>query len=475
MSRVELNLAPEQAGRLFRHRAVSARRMGRGSVKPVSVVWHRGTAEGTVLAAEGGRWRLERTVRLHGLPAGCAVAAEGDQAAVIGETAPVPLVSFSGRRRVVGLRADPEAGLGAVQVTLLDGMLRDVSREWPCCRVTLEGDGAVALASVLGETLGLSMPVGSLAEEALSASRGDACEAPEAAVVEPDASVDAAIRTVVGHLAVAMAYWAPLAARGGLPVAVHQMRVAIRRLRSAMVVFKAPLDGSLDGMRAPLLTLAARLGAARDWDVFLAGTGAELGRAMAGDKRIFALLEDATRSRDAAYAELRRHLASAGTRRLLLDLALLPSLAPWVVEGDEARAGMLAAPVREFAPRILDRRFKRLVGAADELSTLPADALHDTRKSGKKLRYALEFFSPVLPRRAVRKFARRLSRAQDELGAINDTETGAALLQRLTHGGRHEFASGAVLGWLSAKAEAARAPLAETWDGLRRQERFWRA
>ena len=475
MSRVELNLAPEQAGRLFRHKAVSARRVGRGSVRAVSVVWHRGAADGTVLAAEGGRWRLQRTVRLHGLPAGIEVLGEADGAAELGEMAPVPLVSFSGRRRVVGLAGDAEAGLGAVQVTLLEGVLRDVSREWPCCRVMLEGDGAVRLASVLGETLGLSMPVGSLAEEALIASRGGGFEAPGAAAVEPEASVDAAIRTVVGHLAVAMAYWAPLAARGGMPVAVHQMRVAIRRLRSAMVVFKAPLGGSLDGMRAPLLTLAARLGAARDWDVFLAGTGAELGRAMAGDRRISALLEDAVRSRDAAYAELRRHLISAGTRRLLLDLALLPALAPWAVEGDDERGAMLAVPVREFAPRILDRRFKRLVGGADELSSLTADALHDTRKSGKKLRYALEFFSPVLPRRAVRKFARRLSRAQDELGAINDTETGAALLERLTRGGRHEFASGAVLGWLSAKAEAARAPLAETWDGLRRQERFWRA
>jgi CHAD domain-containing protein len=392
-------------------------------------------------------------------------------------------VSFAGRVRALRVLVGAEGqGNGvespALMLTVTDGVLRDVSREWACCRVTIEGEdrAAARLAAALGETLALWPATRSIGEEAIAASKGGGESVASGLTVAADASVDEAIRSVVGQLATACLSWAPEAARGETPVAVHQMRVAIRRLRSAMLVFKQPLAGSLDGLRPELAALAATLGAARDWDVFLGGTGAELGRALGEDKRIASLMADALRSREAAYEALRRHLRSPATRRLMLRLALLPALAPWSeggAAGPEEEA-LLATPVGVFAPRILDRRYKRLVGEAEDLATLPAALLHETRKSGKKLRYALEFFAPVLPRRETRKLARRLSRAQDELGAINDTATGAALIAKLTKGGQHEFASGAVLGFLAARAEAARAPLAETWSALRRQERFWR-
>ena len=470
MKAIELSLARDHAGRVFRHKTVSGLRRGRTRTDPVDVTWHEFEGEaGVLLSEENGAWCAARPLNAFGLPAGVCVT-QDPPLFDGGFARPVPRVGFSGRRRTVSL----ESGEGqTILVSVIDGTMRDVSRQWAVCRVVIEGEdeAAARVALALGETLPLSRASASLGEEAMTASRGERPDPPPAAIVGPDATVDEAIRTVIGHLAASLLYWVPAAARGETSLAVHQMRVAVRRLRSAMLVFKEPLGGSLDGLRQPLLALAARLGAARDWDVFLDGTVAELERAMAGEARIASLIADAARSRQAAYDALRRQLASDATRRLLLHLALLPSLAPWRVEGDPL---VLGSPVTVLAPRILDRRFKRLVGTADDLASLPASALHDTRKSGKKLRYALEFFAPLLPRRSVRKLARRLSNAQDELGVINDTATGTALLAGLTRGGRHEFASGAVLGWLNAKEAAARAPLEETWTGLRSQGRFWR-
>ncbi len=473
MITIELDLAPEHAGRLFRSKPVSRLRSGRTRSGAIALTWYEGVETGSVLAEAGGVWRLERPVRRFGLPAGSSTIGEAASPALLDPALErtVPRVGFTGRRRMVML-AGPAEGED-LRLTVLDGSLRDIQREWPCCRVLIEGDDAAAarLALALAETLGVSVPAASLAEEAMARSRGEPAFPPTDAAMARDATVDEAIRIVIGHLAATLLHWAPAAARGETPVAVHQMRVTLRRLRSALLVFREPLGGSLDALQGPLHELASRLSAARDWDVFLHGTGVALERAMAGEARIALLIEDASRSREAAYVALRRHLASGRARRLLLHLALLPFLAPWRSEADPA---LLATPVRDLAPRILERRYKRLIGTADGLASLPAGALHDARKSGKKLRYALEFFASVLPRRDVRKFARRLSRAQDELGAINDAATGAGLLKVLTRGGRHEFASGAVLGWLNARAEAAREPLEETWAGLRRQPRFWR-
>ena len=471
MGIVEFQLAPRQAARLFRHAAIASRRQGRCRSEAVSVTWYDAGDAGELLA-EAGRWRLERPARRYGLPAGCEVAADAQSPALIeglGDERPAALVGFEGRRRVLDLLDDGQP----VQLTVLGGRCRDAQREWPCCRVWLEGEdrALTRVASALGETLLLGVATCSFAQEAVSVSRGSGLPVIAPAALPAEATVDEAIRAIIGPLALAICRLAQDPSLATTPELVHQMRVSIRRLRSAMLVFKRPLGGALDGLRPALVDLASCLGAARDWDVFLGGTAADVQRAMTGDGRIGSLIAEAERARAASYAMLNRRLASAGVRRLLLELALLPLAAPWRQGAD---ADLLAMPVREFAPRILDRRYKRMIGGVHEVSDLASDALHDTRKSGKTLRYALEFFAIVLPRGDTRRFTRRLSKAQDELGAINDGRTGTALLAGLTKGGRHEFASGAVLGWLTAQAAAARAPLDETWRRLRRQDRFWR-
>ena len=90
----------------------------------------------------------------------------------------------------------------------------------------------------------------------------------------PGLNVDQAVVLITGHLADVILHWARTAPDGTAPEPVHQMRVAVRRLRTALAVFRrtAP-EGALDSLEKELKSVARLLGGARDWDVFLGETG----------------------------------------------------------------------------------------------------------------------------------------------------------------------------------------------------------
>ncbi len=514
---IELDLAPEHAGRVFRHKAISGRRHGRTRISETAVTWHDAPAafsrdDGALLALTDAGWTVQRTVRCCSWPVGTdTIATPGPPAE--GDAPPRPLAALQGRTRRVELAADG-ADASSVALSLLEGTLRNVTTELACCRLRVEGAprDAAALARALGETLPLVPARLSLAELARTLGQPDESEPPTPAI-EAGGDVDAAMAALFGALSAALLLWltrlgafaSPGTATAITPRAVHQARVATRRLRSALVLFAGPPGGSLAELAEPLKALAAGLGQARDWDVFLLETGAPIAAGLDGDRRIASLLADAEAAREAAHAELRRAMARPATRRLMLHLSLLAARRPWRdVAADPDGPDPLAQPVRALAPDLIERRFRKLVRVGKHLDGLDHVALHDTRKTAKKLRYALEFLSPVLPRGDTRKLLRRLATLQDQLGALNDISLGAALMDRIAPGrvdlgaprrvdlgapgrvdrsapgrdrhaqGRHEFASGAVAGWLAARAAASQAELGATWRAVRHTERFWR-
>lgn len=495
MTAIELALAPDHAGRLFRHKAISAGRSGRTRTEPAGVTWHDVSdpdlaAAGVMLTEHRGAWRLVRPLRRHGFPAGTETIAEAASPEALGgrslSSRPVARAALLGHTRRVELAPATEGG-DKLAVTLLAGRLRNVTEERACCRVLLEGEPASAarLAMALGETLPITAARCSIGEAALALGNGAPEPEPPEPAVPVDADVDEAMAHVLGALASALLRWIPEIAASGeggsAPHAVHQARVAIRRFRSALLIFRPALAGSLDPLVPKLVALGRILGAARDWDVFLGETASEIADALDGDRRILALLADAETRRAASYAKLRTELATPSVRRLLLHLALLPSLRPWrdVAEAgatEDALRAQLRLPVGTYAGAVLDKRYKRLVSAGKRLDALPIETLHEVRKSAKKLRYALEFFQPVLPRGETKRLIKLVARAQGQLGALNDTATGATLVGMITQaGGRHDYAAGAVAGWLAARAREAASPLGETWSALRHQGRFWRA
>jgi CHAD domain-containing protein len=388
----------------------------------------------------------------------------------------MPLAAFSGKRRGQRLLI----GDAVVVLHLIQGHLRSAAAEREVARVILSGPAhaVLDLSRRLTTALPLLPPSQSLGEEALSLATGQAPQPRRRAAPDTSeaASAEACFTLAIGHLLEVALHYAPIA-RAGLDIeGVHQLRVALRRLRSVLKVFR-PITGckqgrALDGALKEFLGL---LGPARDWDVFLAGIGAEMAGLLREDRRLHALLEAAEAKRQAAYQALASALDGPGWRAALLAGIAFLLEKPWRVGADAERLGWLDAPPREFAARVLDKRWGVLRAAGAEIEKLSPEALHELRLDAKRLRYAAEVFAPVFPQKAARRFQRRLVALQEELGRSNDAAVAGGLVQGLA-GDRNEgrvWAIGLVEGWCLARSVMDRDDVLAAWKKLSDKESFW--
>lgn len=479
---LDLELPPQQAARFARLPALAPHRAGRARSVAVECVWH-DTPDGA-LAAAGlalcahriGRTLTWRLAALHanvpGLPA--PLHAQGPGPDVLGHPLPAglqPVAACAGRLRTLPL--DP-AGSGTAALSVLEGQLRAVAGQHPVCRVRLHGVADPALALTLAAALDLQAARETLAEAALRVT-GRAVPAVALPAVANGQSVSEAFATLLARQAGVLLRLAPLAATGTQTEPVHQMRVALRRLRSALKLFHRAVDGpALQALQPEAAELARHLGPARDWDVFLAGTGGSVGAAFAADAAVARLLDMAARKRAASYAALAAFLHGPTFRSMGIRLAWLAAQRPWEVlpPADDAQAAALARPLPEFAARQLARRHARLLAPGADLSGLSAEALHAVRIQAKRMRYAAEFFAPLYPPRPVRRFVRRLTALQDRLGQLNDNTVAAGLMAALGNAERG-YAAGVVRGFVAGSHPDAAARVARAWRRVRRLQPFW--
>lgn len=506
---LELALAPDDARRLpLLLRGHRLHGNGPRRAVPVRLTWH--DTPDCTLAADGlalaewqqGRetnWRLERllaepgTLWSPGTPR--PVLAESAEPGALGAALPAGMARVAGfeghartLRTVAGLAADGPAAAGPddgeIELTLLSGTLRAAAAARPCCRVALAGPAAsvAALAQDLAGRVHLYVPAASLAAEAMAVAGHTAPHRRHAGPALPaDRPVSEAFARLVGHLTEVILHEAT---RVGPTEAepVHQMRVALRRLRSAIGLFgRAVRCPELATCKAGLKALARALGEARDWDVFVAGTAHTVGANFPEDRAVRHLLAAAERRRQDAYATLQHHLASAEYRRLGIALAVLAAARPWEAmlaalsaQGDEEaarQAGRLAGKLTDLAARALERRLRPLRAPGGDINALPAEALHGLRLHGKRLRYACEFFAPLFPGRHARRFIRRLTVLQEQLGHLNDGAVAAQLMAEL--GVARGYAGGVVRGFVAAQATGSRARIGRSWRKFHRLEPFW--
>lgn len=199
--------------------------------------------------------------------------------------------------------------------------------------------------------------------------------------------------------------------------ALHQARVALRRLRSALVVFRPMADGkALRRLAVDLRWLAEQLGRARDIDVLLRH---------GWDKKALARLNSA---RAEAYVHARQAIHSQLTRELMLDLAEWIAVGKWT----HRHAALRGEPAKAYAARAIGRLHSKLVAHRDSVGEEGShEAVHELRKIAKKLRYAVEFFAMLFDKGKLRKarirYLAAVEELQDALGAYNDR----ALMPRL--------------------------------------------
>ncbi len=206
--------------------------------------------------------------------------------------------------------------------------------------------------------------------------------------------------------------------RAGDADALHDMRVATRRLRSALRLFRKPAGKARTRpFQDEWKWLGRELGAVRDLDVSLAYFAAQRGEADAALRAALdAAMESQERARRRARERLLRGLDSDRYARLIEDFAAFAAALVDFADGPKARERLA-----EFAPRALRKRLRRVRRYRRRLSLGDSAQLHALRIECKHLRYAAEFVQNAYPKRLGR-WIRDIVRVQDALGAIHDAD-----------------------------------------------------
>lgn len=247
------------------------------------------------------------------------------------------------------------------------------------------------------------------------------------------------------------------------PENVHQMRVGLRRLRCALRLFDeiAPCPAELLN---EIEWLGAKLGAARDWEVFAASTLPALINARSQETGLARLRQAAL-----GLARQKRNKAAAVVTSMRYARLLL-ALGAWIQgvrlseSSTPSEKHALAAPLAWFADGTLARCHAKLLGRGKRLHTATAESQHKARIAAKTVRYAIEFFEPLYPGKRVRPAIATLTALQEALGQLHDIAIAKLLLARLAQiHPASAWDSGFAAGLLDARAERDIGKLGKLW------------
>ena len=243
------------------------------------------------------------------------------------------------------------------------------------------------------------------------------------------------------------------AVAGGHPEYVHQARVAIRRLRCAFRLFAPLLADSFVAVYSPRWRdLAGQLGGARDWDVFLSETLLPLEEAFPGDPDLAVLRARGEAIKNKAQRAASGTLTQRGYSQLLLAFvaALLREQGATIERELSGKLPREARSLEGFARQRLQGLFRKVERVIGEHGKLSSERRHELRIDFKRLRYALEFFAPILPRKRLLAFQSSLAAIQDLLGILNDQVTASRLIKEMHPKGEPDPLT---RGWIAGRTQ----------------------
>jgi len=215
---------------------------------------------------------------------------------------------------------------------------------------------------------------------------------------------------------------------------LHQMRVGLRRLRSALQLFKDAIRLP-DDLALELRWLVSVLGPARDWEVFCGITLPQLIVRSAAKADLALLQKEAMAIAQEQAREARAAVQSPRYGSLLSALNLWLDKRAWRddlhVTAGAAGRGKQAMPLAVFASTRLVRRHRSLVRCGARLDVGDPATHHRLRIAVKRARYTVEFFRSLYPAKAIRRYLKTLDVLQDSLGSLNDMAVACTLLDAL--------------------------------------------
>ena len=359
-------------------------------------------------------------------------------------------------------------GQSLIEMAVDRGSVASNGRKTPICEIELElinGDvgDIFALTHQLQETLDLRPAIASKAE------RGYALfnNTPEKPFRGKAAVLGAAMSSVEAFRAIALSCLEQFQRNEyGLltgnpdPEYVHQGRVALRRLRSALKLFAPVLPPDFVATYSQAWQgLAGGLGDTRNWDVFVSETLPPILAAFPNHPDARRLQTEAVRRAQRARTAAAHLVALPEYPRLVVDF----TAAVYSLQDRQA------LKLQKFARKRLNTRARQARVLAERASELTPEERHQMRICFKKLRYAVEFFTPLLAPNRLRRYLASLTQIQDELGLINDQVTAGTLVgQALAN-----RPAGPVHGWVAGRHELLTHELPEALDTWLAQKAPW--
>lgn len=373
-------------------------------------------------------------------------------------------------------------GIFSVELAVDLGVVRafdaagEVAREAPLTEIELEWRAGPAihvfdLALDIAQRVPLVVGWQSKAERGYTLALALAPEARRAATLalSPETSVPRAAAAILGEGMSHFLANQPLLESHGKAEAVHQMRVACRRLRAALSLFRPVLPpDEIVAFRNGLREVAQMLGAVRDIDVLeiqvLAPLIEEPLTPEAVRERLDALRPRLARRRAESLEAARRSIRAPETARLLLRLGRRIA----VLAADES-----AAPFGAFADDTLKSRHRKLSRRGRKLKQQSAPDRHRLRIAAKKVRYAAEFFQSRYGEKAMARYIDALGDLQDVLGDLNDIAGIADVLERIVDDPRSvRLVAGYAMGWHTRRVRACLDDAEEILHAIRKSQPF---
>ena len=370
-------------------------------------------------------------------------------------------------RRSAGVRT----GGARVEVSLDTGRVVAGDRELPVAELEFEllsgpASGLLAAARLTVEERRLVVRTRSKAARGMTLLTGDA---PAATARVPRFSASDTVATALGQVAATTATHLlgnVDVCDGEHPERVHQLRVALRRLRSALYLFRGRLTPAAAGLGKDARWAFRRLGPARDLDVFLEESlPAVRASVRSGDAGL--LVETAEARRDDAYRAVDRLLGARRFNRLLLDLLGAAADSATLVR-------KVGEPLADAAPAVLDRGYGRVVDAGADFGRLSMTARHNVRVLLKRFGYGCDSLHGLYPGATTRGYRRRLARLQRALGAANDAWIAQRIADTLAvPDAAARAAAGIVETWARERLAGMEANLTRAWREFVAREPFW--
>jgi inorganic triphosphatase YgiF len=370
------------------------------------------------------------------------------------------------------------------EVAIDEGQFIDTDQAWPLHELELElksgpPSDMLDFAKVLATKAGLRLELTSKSERCfiLAGVQKQKRYKEEKQRIHPEMQLDAVIVAILAEgMQHFTAHIQPFRDEADAR-SVHQMRVGLRRLRTALKAFhKAFPQASFALFSARARELASGLGLARECDAFreLVFTHPMAHRNCPDDAKY---LEASLISlRTQAYAGAMEMINGLVSTLFIIDMQNYIARRGWRSEISDIELAMLTETADRFAKNTLGDLFGKAKKRGKALIEKSDEERHEFRIALKKLRYNAQFFAPLFKNaRLYRNWSDNLVPLQNSLGVSNDLAGAQDMLNRLSAREQGDFSrsAGFILGWFSAQSETADAKIEKQWKTFRKMPVFW--